>query len=169
MSTPRRLTIEIPLPPVYLRAQVNGNRMVRAMYTKKYRKEVKQICQALYQPQFQGKVYIDHFWYYGEDAQEKSGKKSHKKYRPMDAGNAIQAMKAAVDGIVDSGLLIDDKAAYVAWGEFVRYGTKKEHQGKSGIVLVLTETDQKILPTQRNTGYKKPPQVSGVATQGELF
>lgn len=29
-------------------------------------------------------------------------------YRPEDAGNAIYALKAAIDGIVDAGLLADD-------------------------------------------------------------
>jgi hypothetical protein len=34
-------------------------------------------------------------------------------YRPMDAGNAIYALKAAIDGIVDAGLLVDDDYAHL--------------------------------------------------------
>lgn len=165
------VVIEIPLPPYYCRSQQGVHPVARRAATSKYRAEVKTICLLLYKPQFQNKVQIDHFWYCGESEGErlKPGVKSHKKYRPMDEGNAIQALKPAIDGIVDSGLLIDDKAKYLMWGSFARYGTQREHQGKSCIVLVLTETDQQILPTQRITRDKKPPQPSGFTSQGELF
>lgn len=29
-------------------------------------------------------------------------------YRPTDAGNAIYALKAAIDGLIDAGLIVDD-------------------------------------------------------------
>jgi len=166
-----QVVIEIPLPPFYCRSQQGVHPVARRAATSKYRSEVKMICLGLYKPQFQNKVQIDHYWYCGESESErlKPGVKSHKKYRPMDEGNAIQALKPAIDGIVDSGLLIDDKAKYVTWGEYARHGAQSEHRGKSCVLLVLTEIDQKILPTQRNTGYRKPPQPNGFNAQGELF
>jgi len=35
-------------------------------------------------------------------------------YRPEDAGNAIYALKAAIDGIIDAGLVVDDGYEHVA-------------------------------------------------------
>ena len=34
-------------------------------------------------------------------------------YRPADIGNAIYALKAAIDGVKDAGLLVDDDAAHL--------------------------------------------------------
>lgn len=34
-------------------------------------------------------------------------------YRPKDGDNLLGAMKAAIDGVVDAGLIADDTAAYV--------------------------------------------------------
>jgi hypothetical protein len=43
------------------------------------------------------------------------GRKARQKsvYRPQDAGNACYALKAAIDGIVDAGLLADDSYEHV--------------------------------------------------------
>lgn len=35
-------------------------------------------------------------------------------YRPEDAGNAIYSLKAAIDGIIDAGLVVDDGYQHVA-------------------------------------------------------
>ena len=63
----------------------------------------------------------------------------YKHYRPADEGSAIQALKPAIDGLVDSGLLIDDRAAYVTWGEFVAHTTANDHGGQCHIILRLVE------------------------------
>lgn len=34
-------------------------------------------------------------------------------YRPMDVGNAIYSLKAAIDGVKDAGLLVDDDYAHL--------------------------------------------------------
>jgi hypothetical protein len=34
-------------------------------------------------------------------------------YRPLDAGNALYALKAAVDGLIDAGLVVDDDYRHV--------------------------------------------------------
>ena len=35
-------------------------------------------------------------------------------YRPMDCGNAVYSLKAAIDGMIDAGLIIDDSYDHVA-------------------------------------------------------
>lgn len=50
-------------------------------------------------------------------------------YCPRDTQNAIGALKAAIDGMVDAGIVPDDSARWVTWGEFrlVRDGEPGVH------------------------------------------
>jgi hypothetical protein len=38
-------------------------------------------------------------------------------YKPRDVQNAIAALKPAVDGMVDAGLIPDDSRKWLSWGE----------------------------------------------------
>lgn len=38
-------------------------------------------------------------------------------YRPHDVQNAIAALKASIDGMVDAGIVPNDSARWVSWGE----------------------------------------------------
>jgi hypothetical protein len=60
--------------------------------------------------------------------------KAHKKQRPRDEGNAIQALKPAVDGLVDAGLFFDDSHRYVEYGKYVRVDPQ-DAGGRSCVVL----------------------------------
>jgi len=46
-------------------------------------------------------------------------------YRPKDVQNAIGAVKSIVDGCVDAGVIVDDKAENLSWGPsfIVKNGT----------------------------------------------
>ena len=58
-------------------------------------------------------------------------------YRPEDAGNAIYALKAAIDGIIDAGLVVDDGYRHVALltGRVERC----ERPEDEGLVIQVTE------------------------------
>lgn len=63
---------------------------------------------------------------------------------PRDEDNARACLKAACDGLVDSGLLRGDTAAHLRWGTvtITRCGHGKgtpPHAWRSGVVLTLTE------------------------------
>lgn len=58
-------------------------------------------------------------------------------YRPRDIQNAIIALKATVDGIVDSGLIYDDRTPYLVWGG----GSKIVKGTTPGITITLTQED----------------------------
>jgi hypothetical protein len=59
-------------------------------------------------------------------------------YCPMDNQNAISALKAAIDGIVDAGLIEDDNRKIVkAIYPVNLYRTRKEHQGRSEVVFTI--------------------------------
>jgi len=59
------------------------------------------------------------------------------KCRPKDAQNAIGCLKAAVDGFVDAGLVPDDTAKWVQWGDCVLHRNAKAHGGRSCVVITL--------------------------------
>jgi len=89
---------------------------------------------------FQRPVRVDHAWYMGK-SQKESLKVIPPRYRPLDEGNAIAALKAAIDGVVDAGVLVSDSHDRVKWGECSLFRNKKEHQGRSCVVLTFTEVD----------------------------
>ena len=43
--------------------------------------------------------------------------KAAKGYRPRDIQNAIAALKPAIDGMVDAGVIPDDSRNWLTWGE----------------------------------------------------
>jgi crossover junction endodeoxyribonuclease RusA len=53
-------------------------------------------------------------------------------YKPQDVQNAIGALKAAIDGMVDAGIVPDDSAQWVSWGEV----SIKEEKGCVGFVAI---------------------------------
>lgn len=53
-------------------------------------------------------------------------------YCPRDAQNAIGALKAAIDGMVDAGVVPDDSAKWVTWGEF-----QLTREGPAGVYVTV--------------------------------
>ena len=133
------LVLSLPLPPLGCTAQQGTHRIVKATATKQYREDARMTAFTQRLRPFTSKVRIHHVWFCAKNPYEAAGgaqcKKKHKMYRPVDTANALQALKGAVDGLVDAGLLVDDKPKNVCWGEHIRLGTTKEHFGKCGLLL----------------------------------
>lgn len=55
-------------------------------------------------------------------------------YRPRDVQNAVIACKAYIDGCKDAGLIVDDSARHLAWGD-----CQITRGGKPGVTLVFVE------------------------------
>jgi hypothetical protein len=64
------------------------------------------------------------------------------RYRPLDIGNAIGSLKAAVDGLVDAGMSATDSHRDVVWGDVRLLRAKKEHQGRACVVLTITALEE---------------------------
>jgi hypothetical protein len=64
------------------------------------------------------------------------------RYRPRDIANGIAALKAAIDGIVDAGVIPDDSAKIVQWGDVLFHRDAKTHCGRACVVLRL-ETEER--------------------------
>lgn len=129
------LTIEIPLPPK--RCSPNGQHghwSTQAAARKEYRHWAYIAALAVKPKEWDASpVRIDHEWFMG------GGRKGDGSYRPLDTGNAVAALKGAIDGLKDAGVIEDDNHLLVKWGECILHRTKKEHNGKSCVVLTLSE------------------------------
>jgi len=135
------MVLSLPLPPLGCTAQQGVHRFVKSAATKQYREQARMTAFTQRLRPFTSKVRIHHVWFCAKNPYEAAGgaqcKKKHKMYRPVDTANALQALKGAIDGLVDAGLFVDDKAANVCWGEHIRLGTTKENFGKCGLLLFI--------------------------------
>ena len=82
-------------------------------------------------------VLVHHTWYMARDENEKP-----KRYRPLDEGNAIGALKATIDGMVAAGLLANgDSHKWVKFGNGLLYRAAKDHGGRSEVEIVFEEVE----------------------------
>ena len=129
----RTVTIEIPLPPKF--CQSNGPHFhwaVKAKARKQYREEAFYCARQVHHAPFCGPVRLSVVVY--------AARKAHDgRYRPCDAQNLTAALKGAIDGIVDSGLIADDNHRVLSWGEMAFRTTAEEHGGRSCVILTFEE------------------------------
>lgn len=58
-------------------------------------------------------------------------------YHPLDIQNALGALKSTIDGLVDGGVVVSDSHKHVQFGDVRLHRTKKEHQGRTAVVLTV--------------------------------
>lgn len=140
----------VELPPAAVTAHNTGAWHSKSGAVKEYRESAHELMvtqhrSLVWAGSIRYKVRIHHEWFLAKTFMEarlgSDCPKKWRKYRPLDEGNAIQALKPAIDGIVDSGVLADDKAGFVEWGRFVRRSLASEHKGLSGVLLTLEVLD----------------------------
>ena len=143
------VVVAIDLPTQPLRAHQGFHRMVKAEAIKKYREAAKLKAIASRFAPIAGKVEITHVWFCGLTPLEIACRKNKvtlpmakRLTRPEDEQNAIQPLKAAIDGLVDAKLLRGDTRHDVKWGDFIKLSTAKEHFGKNGILLFIREINE---------------------------
>ena len=61
-------------------------------------------------------------------------------YRPMDWGNAAYALKAAIDGLIDAGLIVDDDYTHVVRGSCAV--ERCESYATEGLLVVVEEVER---------------------------
>lgn len=131
----RKVSIEIPLPPAGCNIHAKGPWRAKAAATKIYRGEVATLARR-YASHFAGPVMLSHEWFMAPDIREKA-RGSVRRYRPLDEGNAIGALKAAVDGLVDAGLIKGDTHVLLKWGACTLNRDRKRHGGRTCVVLTI--------------------------------
>ena len=113
-AVPAPLVVTMPAPPQELspNRSRNGHWSKKSNATKLYR-EACRICTraAMTCEGFPkvGKVRVSYEW-------QKGTARGLPYYRPQDEQNAVASLKAMNDGMVDAGLVTDDKAAHWSFG-----------------------------------------------------
>lgn len=106
----------IAAPADFLNSNQRLHRMAAAKLTKAWREAGRQAVDMAWEP-YVGKVHITaHIW------KPRAGR--------YDANNLWPTVKAAIDGVVDSGLLVDDDHLHVV-------GPDMRHGGKGPAALVI--------------------------------
>lgn len=116
----RHITIDIPAPCDFINSNHRQHRMAQAKLTKTWRQASAAAAHGL--PPFTGQVHITAHIF-----KPRAGR--------WDPNNLWPTVKAAVDGLVDAGLLIDDDHRHVI-GPDMRSGGK----GNPEVVLEIIET-----------------------------
>lgn len=130
----RQFTIELPLPPIWCSPNTRSHWGIKARATRHYRETCGYlVIKQLGRRRAQGQVTIDLDFYLAKP------KCPDDLYRPRDNDNAIASTKAAIDSLRDSGLITNDSKKHVRIGDVRLHSTKKEHQGRSALVLTVTE------------------------------
>lgn len=119
---PRSWTIELPAGMTLINANDRLHWAVKARLTKTIRDAAHIITRQAKVPRLE-KARIEFFFHPGP------------RIRRRDAANWFPSAKAAVDGVVDAGVLADDSDEFLE-GPIPRRGEARE---KSQLVLVITE------------------------------
>lgn len=134
------LSIEIPLPHKVLSQNgSHGKPVARSKARQAYKKLVAKIArEAMEKANHLGflRATVAQAWYMAKDPLRKG------RYRPLDEDNARGAMKYAIDGCVEAGVVPFDDHKTLKHGECVLYRTQKEHEGRSCVVLTFTDREE---------------------------
>lgn len=132
----RQFVIDLPLPPIECspNARVHWGKKARAV------REYREACGYLVVKQLgrrraQGQITIDLDFFLAKP------KFPDGLCRPRDEDNAIACAKVGIDSLRDSGLITDDSKKHVRIGNVSLHSTRKEHQGRSALVLTVTENN----------------------------
>ncbi len=128
------VTLEIPLPPVECSQNWRGHWAPKAKATAEYRQDVAMLWRLNAPHDWRTAPVVLSMEFY-------MGPTIERRYRPLDVGNAIGAMKAAIDGLIDAGMAPSDSHRNVMFGPVVLYRAKKEHQCRACVRLTVTPVE----------------------------
>lgn len=156
------VTIELPLPPngVQQNHRRHWRRASEAIKSYRQRAAIQALARSVRIGTLPGPVVVHHEWFMGTTLAETARKRANKVllelnklradqgrahvplrepllYRPLDAGNAVGTLKAAIDGCVDGGLLAGDSHTELQWGACILHRNAKRHQQRSCVVLTF--------------------------------
>lgn len=130
---PNVIEIEVSLPPVECAKNSRAHHQAAGKAVAAHRLEAKLAAQkarhaaGLTEPAF-ASIVITAAWYMAP--KEKDGR-----YRPRDGTNAQDALKAAIDGLVDAGIVVDDTEDLVKQDPPIMLRHPAEHEGRRCVVL----------------------------------
>lgn len=138
----RSVTITIPLPPKGCAQNTRQHWRVRHKADTIAKEESFNVAMEarLKHGSFDKPVKVNHTWYMARDARE-GMRGVPRRYRPLDEGNAIGALKATIDGVVAAGLLPADSHDWLKWGDGNLYRNAHNHQGQACVILEFVEVE----------------------------
>lgn len=132
----RQFIVELPLPPIQCSPNHRSHWGKKARAVREYREACGYLTiKQLGRRRAQGQVTIDLDYYLAKPRLPDG------LCRPRDEDNATSCAKAAIDSLRDSGLITNDSKKYVRIGSVNLHSTKKQHQGRSALVLTVTERE----------------------------
>lgn len=131
---PHSLTINLPLPPKACSPNFKGHWAEKGRATKQYREAARMLCYAAKPKDWDAeRISIKpEFFLSRHDTRG---------YHPLDKQNAIASLKAAIDGLVDAGLLPNDSNNKIVWEDPILHRSLKEHKGKAAVLLHIEVLD----------------------------
>lgn len=128
----RQFKIELPLPPHECSPNARVHWGAKARAVREYREACGYlVVKQLGRRRAQGQITIDLDFFLAKP------KLPDGLCRPRDNDNAIASSKAAIDSLRDAGLITNDSKKQVRIGNVSLHSTKKEHQGRSALVLTI--------------------------------
>lgn len=120
--------IELPLPPKVLSPNVTGAHWgTKKRAIKRYRQTCWALALQASPPGWaRGSVEIDMHYRCSRNAVG---------YVAKDTANALAAMKAGIDGLIDAHVAIDDSKHYLTWGALSLLTTKSDRG--DGVTLII--------------------------------
>jgi hypothetical protein len=120
--------IRIPPPPKALAPHANGNSHFPKSKATKEHREIAKLC-SLGLKKMPGAVRVEIVWNMAPDRNA---------YHPLDIQNAIASLKAAMDGVVDAGVIgADNHRTVIGFCPVTLNREKKLHKGRSEVILRL--------------------------------
>lgn len=133
-----RLVISLPLPSRALNPHPKGSWRPKADATRKARAFSKEVCRTMMQ--VSGMAPFTRAGYTIAFYCDQAKARIQKGYCPRDDGNAVQAVKAYVDGCVDAGIVADDSAKNLKL-KGVEIYPSSESGGRAEVVLEFFELE----------------------------
>ena len=132
------LTIKLPLPPAGASSNSRSHWSKGVKDKRDYRQAAELFCTQAIRGistktplPFAKRVRVSSEWWLGRRLPQDG------RYRPRDVQNAVSALKAAFDGVVDAQLVKDDSAQYFELGRCVLHSAKDS--GTRGEVALTIE------------------------------
>ena len=141
--TARTVTITLPLPPIALSPNSRAHYLTKATKAKGYRSDAYHAALAAVQP---GSFW---FWHAVMDVRYTRCPNdilgNLRRVCPTDQDNAMSAIKNAIDGVRDAGIIVNDTSTHLVISKVEITRCKHSRNavcsagGKSGVTLVFTE------------------------------
>lgn len=137
-EAPRQIVLSIPLPPKDLGGNSRVHFGARAKATAQYKRDVAPaIILARPAVPLRTPVVIK-YEYFTHQLRARGKRVPDGRYRPRDYDNAIRAMKAFQDALVDHGVIPSDSRKFVKLGT-VEILSHAESKGQMGVRVTISE------------------------------